>query len=388
MKFRFYAIVAILSLFAVSMGSQATASNRNLLDVLGFSVYPGAKLTTAIGLPAGPILDGLEKELGEALPISNLKEVSISTYSIDSSSDSAEILKYYEPIFSSKGWKTLVSTVDRQGDATVILTNEKSGMLIVDIDPLMDEDRELSFVLAAGTVDTSKIDRKFAEKAGALVSGKLKPGIPIGRPISVPPSDKLNIQSLKSSIVARFSGQNTVQLNLSSKSGSAGDMSRTPDGRLLLAVAPKLDVDEIVLPGNVPVLIESTDGSLTVSGGSGSNERPSRLNIVSTGAQVKLESMPLVSGTHSIKVVGKSVEAELSQVQSGVLEIEVQSGNITISLPANASASLDISVVSGKIVNQITPDQPKGDSLKFKIGEGKAQITLKVTNGSVTIKRG
>ena len=195
------------------------------------------------------------------------------------------------------------------------------------------------------------------------------------------------IQSTKSKISARFEGQKTVQLNLFSKSADVGEINRTPDGRLLLTLTPGLNVEEIVLPGSVPVLLEPTEGSLAVTCGNGLNERPSRLSIRSTNAPVKLDSMPLLSGTHSIIVIGKSADVTLSQVLGGVLDVETQSGNITIGIPAKTSASVEASVVSGKIQNLITPDQPQGDTLNFKMGDGKAKITMRATSGNVVIRQ-
>jgi predicted membrane protein len=73
-------------------------------------------------------------------------------------------------------------------------------------------------------------------------------------------------------------------------------------------------------------------------------------------------------------------------VTGGSLVIEVQGGDVTITLPANASVSMDVSVISGKIQNSATTDAPSGDKLSFRMGDGKAQITIKAVNGSVNIK--
>jgi hypothetical protein len=386
MRVRLSLVLVMLILPIVSFGG--TSVYRNLLDTLSFPIYPGARLVSSIGLPSGPILNQLEKELKGTLPISNLKEVSVAAFSLKSSPDSAEVVKFYEPVFAAKGWSILVSAINRSGDATVILAKRQTGLLIVDVDPPTDEDRELTFVSVTGTIDTSKIDKRVVFRVGEILSDTLKPdtSIPVGEPISVPPSDKLNVQFVKSNVFARFGGQNTVRLNLLSKLASAGELTRTPDGRLLLSISPKLDVNEMILPKNVPVLLEPTDGSLTVSFGNTQYERPSRLSIISTSAPVKLDSFPLVSGRHSVKIVGASIETNLSQVQDGVLEIEVDSGNITLEIPVSSSVTISASVVSGKIMNNMTVDQPKGENLKLKLGAGKAQITLRAVNGNISIR--
>jgi hypothetical protein len=388
MKFKYcpQPILIVLALSLVSLGAHsALLHKKNTLNTLGFPLYPGGKLVSHTVVPPGPILHSMEKEIGASLPVSHIKEVKIVAYCIDSAVEGPDVLKYYSPTFDAQKWKTMVSTVARDGDVTEILTKEKTGMLIVDVDP-PGPDRDLTFILVSGTVDTSKIDRKFAEKAGAMIDTKMKPGIPAGSPISIPPSEKLDIESVKSNIRAHFAGENTAQINLANNSDNAGDLIRTPDGRLMLSLAPNVQINDILLPSGVPVLLEPTNGSLTITGGNAINEKP--LSIMATGAPVKIRSFPLVSGTHNIRVVGKSADISLGEVTGGALEVEVEGGNIFLALPSTSSARLDASVVSGSIGNYLTKDKPIGDALSFMLGDGKARISLKAVNGNVIIREG
>jgi len=385
MTLRHLSLTTILVLNLAFCSVQAFASSKSFLDTLGIQAYSGAKLSSSASL-AGPMLLDVESEFSGSLPVSNLKEIGIATYSVDSSVDASDLLKFYESAFNNQKWKTLVSTADISGEATLILASETTGLLILALDPSETQKRELTFVLAAGSVDTSKIDRRSAEKAGSFFSNKLKPFIPIGKPIPVAPSERLVVQSTKSTFSARFASRDSVQLNTSARIKSGGELTRTPEKTLVFNLTPKLDVDELLLPGNAPVAIELTDGGLTITGGVGSIDKPVKLEVTSTGAPVNFDGFPLLAGTHSVKVVGKSVNVALSQVQGGTLSIEVQSGNITLDLPQKASAEIDGSVLSGKIQNTATKDEPNGDSFNCKIGDGKARISLKTTNGNIIIK--
>jgi hypothetical protein len=247
----------------------------------------------------------------------------------------------------------------------------------------------MTFVRVIGSLDASALAGVNSRKVGEIV-GSIRPGILVGQPISIPPSEKLNIQAVKSAVSARFGSQNTVDIELSGNASDTGDLTRTQDGRLLLALAPRLPIDEITLPANVPVLLELTEGSLALTGGPGANGRPMKLNIISTGAPVSLDYFPLVSGTHSIKVVGKSVDVVFSQVQGGNLDIEVQGGNISLNFPKSASASLALSAPSGKIQNLtgIEPQKASEDAMALQIGNGSASVSAKAINGTVTVRFG
>lgn len=393
MKARFWIALAALILTIMTSGLYAAPGKKSLLEELGLPIYPGSKLASESVIPAGPILDQIEEEYGQMFAVTDLKQVSLVTYALDSDADSSDVLKFYDPAMANQKWKAIVQSSDRQGGASSVLINDKlPGLLIINIDSPSKSSRQMTFLRVIGSVNTSALaglNSRVPQKVGEMV-GSLRPGILVGQPISVPPSEKLNIQAVKSVVTARFGSQNTVDIELSGNASDTGDMTRTQDGRLLLALAPKLPIDEITLPANVPVLLELTEGSLALTGGSGPNGRPTRLNVISTGAPVSLDYFPLVSGTHSIKVVGKSVDVVFSQVQGGNLDIEAQGGNISLSLPKNASTSLALSAPSGKIQNLtgVEPQKTSADAMALQIGDGKAAISAKAINGTVTVRFG
>ena len=141
-------ILILLALSTISVGAHLLTL-QSLLDVLGFPSTPVLNSCLIPIVPPGPMLERLEKEVGDSLPVSSIKEVDIATYLIDSTVEGIDVLKFYSPAFDSKKWKTLVSSVARAGDVTVILTQEKAGMLIVDVDP-PGQDRDLNFILVSG----------------------------------------------------------------------------------------------------------------------------------------------------------------------------------------------------------------------------------------------
>lgn len=203
----------------------------------------------------------------------------------------------------------------------------------------------------------------------------------------MPPSEKLYLRATGSMIKARILDQNTAEIRLASPLDDAGKLVRA--GELLsLELTPRVIVDEIILPGAVPIVIEITDGSLALKGGSGPQDKVARLSVIATSAPTTLESFPLVSGAHSVKVVGDKVSVALSQVQGGSFEAEVTGGDLALLLPKDASAKLDVSAPSGKIENLtgIAPQESAADHLKLQVGGGKATITLKAINGTVCIK--
>jgi len=376
----------IALMLTIVLPAGGVLSEKSLFKELGLPEFPGAKLVTEINLE-GKQLGSLAEEFCPFLGLSDMKQVSILTYSISSAVNAQEVFKFYEPSLAKPDWKTIIRSFD--GDnALAILFNEKMGLFVMRVDPPKEKDREMTMMRITGRIDPSKI----AGPNPPDFPWRMRPAwsaskIPVGQAISVPPSEKLYLRATGSMVKARILDQNTAEIRLASQSDDAGKLVRT--GELLsLELTPRVIVDEIILPGAVPVVLEITDGSLALKGGSGPQDKVARLSVIATSAPTTIESFPLVSGAHSVKVVGDKVSVALSQVQGGSFEVEVTGGDLALLLPKDASAKLDVSAPSGKIENLtgIAPQESAADHLKLQVGEGKATITLKAINGTVCIK--
>jgi hypothetical protein len=306
--------------------------------------------------------------------------------------------KFLDPTIAQQNWKTMVLSFSNN-KAVAVLYNEQAGMLIISIEP-PGEERQATIIRLFGTIDPTKVanpKRRLPDLFRQVIQGAA-PGatgasvlgasrIPIGQPISVAPSRSLHITTARSAVNAQIFDRPTVEIRLTSRTDDPGELVRVED-RLVLALTPKLDVTEMFLPGPYPMLLELTEGSLDLACGPGPNDRPSRLNISSTGALVNVQSLPLISGTHTVKSVGGEVHLALSAVRGGVLSVEVTGKNVTFSVPRDGSARIQAFTTSGRIENQtgLPPEESGPNHLGLKLGSGVADITLRAINGNIIIK--
>ncbi len=386
----------ILAGIAITLSTQIGAMALEQFDI---PALPQAKVSTEINLPQGNILDSLAKEYGPMLGISDLKQISAKIYDIDLTKDARDLMGFYDPTITSQEWKTMVRSADKD-QAAGIFYNEQRGMLIIQIDAPSKNERQATVIRIFGVLDPAKISnaegklpdffRKVIEGSVpevATTSVQTASKIPTDQPISVPPSERLNIKSTRSDIKARILDRNTAEIRLASRSDDPGELIRMEE-RLILALTPKLPVSEILLPSTVPVLLEPTEGSLVVTCGPGPNDRPIKLGIVATGAPVTVEGLPLISGTHRVRSTGGPVELNLGPVQGGVLNVEVTGKDLVVNLPRDASALISATATSGNIENLtgIEAQTPGPDHISLQLGTGKADMILRVVNGNMRIK--
>ncbi|GEM_PF-2429806 len=396
----FVAVVAVSILLTVS--ASAAPAKKGLLSELGLPMLPNAKLLDEVNITPGKLLSELAEEINGQLGMVDLKQLNTITFSIEETTQ--EVFEFYEPAFAEQQWKVLARSIEDggDGDGMALLFNEKKGLLIMVVTIDESDENEMTFIRLQGKIDPSKFGRSDKEMSddlkkmlgGALpetASNEMKGAsrILIDRPISVPPSEKLHIKATKSDISATILDQNTAEIRLAARKGAPepGEMVRVDD-LLVLSLTPKLPVEEIDLPGAVPVVIELTDGSLTLTTGSKPADKPSRLSIVSTNAPVTLEDFPLVSGAHMIKSVRSELDLTFSKVTGGELVISATDDDVTIVLPKDASVKVDVDVVEGKIQKLIAADMQKDDPdhVVFQLGAGKAQIAVHAVKGNVCIK--
>jgi hypothetical protein len=394
MKVSRYIILAAMALALSTVVCSAAP-----LEQIDVPALPDAKLATEINLPQGSILDSLTKEYGPWLGISDLKQISAFIYDINPAKDARDIMAFYDPTITAQDWKTMVRSVD-SGQAVGIFYNEHRGMLIIQIDAPNKSERQATVIRIFARMDPSKISNaegKLPDLFKKVIKGSVPEAtasdvqaaskIPTDQPISVPPSQRLHIKSTRSDIKARVLDRATAEIRLASHVDDPGELIRIEE-RLILALTPKLPVSEIILPGTVPVLLEPTEGSLDVSCGPGASDRPIRLGIVATGAPVTVEGFPLISGTHTIKSIGGPVQIDFASVQGGVLNVEVTGKDLVVNLPKDASALISATATSGAIENLtgVQAQNPGPDHISLQLGTGKADMILRVVNGTIRIK--
>lgn len=393
MKTKLYIMISLALIISFALSVSASFAEDEKLPE-----FPGAKLLTERILPAGKALDSIVKEFAPWLGLSEIKQVSIVTYTIGRDAEAQNIFKFYEPSINEQHWKTLVRSFDRDS-ATAVMFNDVKGMLIMNIDPPRKKDRQIAIVRVFGKIipDIGNPERGLPDKIKQFMDGQIGPDgnagelqnlsrIPTGQPISVPPSEWLQIKSTRSDIKAKILNQSTMELNLSSRTDDTGELIRTDEG-LLLSFAPRLPIEEILLPGAVPVIIQLTEGSLVLSCGNAPSDRPVRMSVTSTSAPVTFESFPLVSGKHLVKSVGGKVSISFSQVQGGVFDADVTGEDLNLFVPRDASAAINISAPAGRIQNMTSAEShATADGIGFQMGAGKAIISLKAVNGTVCVR--
>lgn len=391
MKGRSYIAVLMGLGFLLAASPYKSAYGKGMLDDLGLPEFPGSKLLTEVNLPKGKLLDSLEKQFGPYFGLTEMKEVNLLIYGIARQPEAEEVFKFYEPFVGKQEWSVLVRSLN-QGKGLAVLFNEGLGMFMMIVDSPDAKDRQLAMLRISGKIDPSKMadpERKLPDFIREMVGEAGDPGgsvsrIPIGQPISVPPSEKLHLKATRSAMVAEFVSGNTAEIRVPGRADEPGELTRAGD-LLVLSLAPGLSIGDVSLPGDVPVIVELTDGSLTLS--SNPAVRISRLSVVATSAPVTLDGLPLVSGTHSLKVVGDKVSASFFPVKGGAFDMDVTGGDVAIALPKDASATLEISAPSASIDNRtgIEPARSSANGMTLKFGDGKAAISVKAVGGTVRI---
>ena len=395
MKVRHYILVITLAATLIISGLTPASAAKSLRDKLGLPVPTGAILVNETDLSPGSLLKSVEDEYASKLGVSDLRRLIMVTYSVDASIDIPELFDSYEAKLLKDGWKSRMKSVNK-GGSTIALSSEKDGLIILQSDPVLRKNsRQFTITwllcdvgldsLRNSGADVPKIE--VDDPSFGSTNNSAAPRIPSGQPLSIPPARWMKLETTNSDINARLRSGNTLEVHLKSSADDVGKLIRAADG-IILTLFPKLQVSEIILPGTIPITVETTGGSLKLASDFSSFERPASLRVVSTGAPVSLEDFPLVSETHIIKVVGGKVEVSTSRVEGGVLNIDCTGGDVVLGLPKNASATLNIEAPSGKIKNYtgVQPVSESGNKMRLKLGDGKAQISVKAVNGTVHIE--
>lgn len=396
-RFSTLAILSILISVISFTALHAAPSKKSMLEQLELPLYPGAKTLREINWPSGKVLDDLAKEFGPLFGLKELKQVSIVMTRVDATSEPEQILKFYEPAITSQEWKTMDKSLARD-EASAILFHENKGILIIFVGPRVGKNRDVNITRLFGTMDPSKIGNtqgkipemlkkmspeEQGEEPAIEVTSRSR--IPAGQPISVPPSEKVHIKSIRSDLNVLLVEGNTVEIRVLGSTDDIGELSRI-DERLVLNLAARLAVDRISVPAGIPTLFEPTEGSITIA--PSKPVRPARLSVVSIGAPIALKDFPLVGGVHMLKSTGAEIAISFSRVETGEMVVGATGDDITIELPKNASAEITAQATKGSVQNltSIKPEIEDKDRLKLILGSGKAKISLEAVNGAIYIK--
>jgi hypothetical protein len=384
--------VFVIGLLVAAILPCNSTPGRKLLDSMQLGEFPNSKLISEINLVESKQLDEIEKQFGSLFGMSDIKEINQLIYRIDPDVEAQQIYEFFQLAIEKQGWQTITSSFGKS-KSTGIFYLENQGVFILTIGPQGDKERKLTLIRIYGEVEPSKIGLKSlpGEIIEALNATSDQPNrIPIGQTISVPPSEKLYIISTGSNINAQIAEGNTVELDLGPRATDAGKLIRTNEV-LTLDLEPKANIESITIPSAVPVSFKLTDGSLTIRSDFFQG-KIAKLVIDSTGAPILIESLPLIAGEHSLKVVGDRLKVDVgfSKVEGGTFSIDTTGADVTLTLPKKASAKVEAFTTSGNIENltNATAIESSKDSLKLQFGDGKAVISLKAVKGTVCIKSG
>lgn len=392
------AFIAMMVLF-ISLAARAS-SQKTLLDEMGLPMIPGAKVIMEANIPPGKLMDSITKEYGSWLGLSNLKEVAVVTLSVDPNAPSQKLLSYYDQVLNKPEWKTIAKSYDKNA-AIAIVYSESNGMLVMNIDPPGKKDRQFTIVRILAKMDPSRLagsQETLPDRIRQWIDGPFGPegesGLPEtvarilpGRPIAVPPARWLQVKTLRSDVKAYIKPQSIIVVDAHDKNDDYGEMVRTNTG-LVLSTAPQLDISSLQLPSGVPIILQITEGSLTLAGPSNSNDIIPQFDLIATSAPVTLTDYPLTSGSHKIKVINAYANVSLSKAMGGSMEISITGGDLIFELPHDASASIEAAATSGKVQN-LTGVQPKKADSNYAdlvIGDGKSKVSLQAVNGNIAVK--
>jgi DUF4097 and DUF4098 domain-containing protein YvlB len=126
--------------------------------------------------------------------------------------------------------------------------------------------------------------------------------------------------------------------------------------------------------------IKTTNGSIKVSDTEGTVElRTTNGNISITGA----------SGIRLAKSTNGSIEVSVLNFVDNA-EITTTNGSVTLAVPENINADIDLKTTNGKISAsqiQMLVEEISKNHVSGKLGSGGNSITIRTTNGSITLKK-
>lgn len=168
--------------------------------------------------------------------------------------------------------------------------------------------------------------------------------------------------------------------------GGQGDrvevLTRAPHGPWGI-FGPQVRVNyRITLPASARVDVEDINGSVRVSGVSGS------VRVRSVNGSVRVEDAAGEVAAHS---VNGSIHVSYSTVlPQGLHSFATTNGSVTVRLPANVSGSFQADTVNGGISTDL-PLAVQGHfgtkHLRGQLGEGGGRFEINTVNGSVAIKK-
>ncbi|MCE5250869.1 DUF4097 domain-containing protein [bacterium] len=155
----------------------------------------------------------------------------------------------------------------------------------------------------------------------------------------------------------------------------------------------------ISVPRAIPLEnIKTTNGSIEINGTTGDatvRSTNGKIVIRDTDGIVDAQttngsiSITDASGIRRAKTTNGSVEVTASSLSADV-EIGTTNGSVTFAIPENLNADLDMKTTNGRIKAtgiQMTVDEISKTHVSGRLGSGGNSITLKTTNGSITLEK-
>ncbi len=137
---------------------------------------------------------------------------------------------------------------------------------------------------------------------------------------------------------------------------------------------------ELTVPRSVNLKVANTNGSIT------STELSGELDVETTNGKIEVVRC---SGAVDAETTNGSINVELILVRDGrPMRFETTNGRINLSLPASIAADIDASTTNGRIETDIpiTTTRMSKRSLRGSLNGGGTDITLRTTNGGITIR--
>lgn len=136
---------------------------------------------------------------------------------------------------------------------------------------------------------------------------------------------------------------------------------------------------EITVPRNMNVAVENTNGTVSLSNVTGV------LTLETTNGRIAVANC---AGSVSASTTNGSIEAQLVRMEKKPMRFETTNGRISVSLPKSAAVDLDASTTNGAIESALpvaTRSLGK-NSLRGSINGGGTPLTIRTTNGGITLK--
>ena len=139
---------------------------------------------------------------------------------------------------------------------------------------------------------------------------------------------------------------------------------------------------EVTVPRNTNVEVSNTNGHIHVAGVNGA------FQVETTNGRIELDRC---GGSFDVETTNGAVEAKLTSLDAQKpLKIETTNGRIEIALPASVRANVDASTTNGSIETEmpLTLAAKSNDrhSLRGTINGGGASVSLRTTNGGISIR--